>query len=88
MFETFSLGEDPKLIGETTNVTNNTTDIEEEGSAQLLAALERGARLPCPPTCPQVIYVKLIYPCWHLHSHQRPDFSTICSEIRDLMNQY
>lgn len=81
MYETFALGEDPRVpgVGE---------DGNSESSAELLEALERGARLPCPPTCPQAVYVKLMYPCWHLHSHQRPDFSTLCNDIKDLLTQY
>ncbi|XP_015116546.1 tyrosine-protein kinase hopscotch [Diachasma alloeum] len=83
MYETFGLGEDPKLPG-----VGGTGENEEEGSAELLEALERGTRLPCPPNCPQTVYVKLMYPCWHLHSHQRPDFAMLCNDIRDLMGQY
>lgn len=81
MYETFTLGEEPRVpgVGDGGN---------SEGSAELLAALEQGSRLPCPPTCPQDVYVKLMYPCWHLHSHERPDFSTLCINIRDLLSQY
>ncbi|XP_034935206.1 tyrosine-protein kinase hopscotch [Chelonus insularis] len=85
MYETFGLGEDPKLPGVG---WERNGDGKEEGSAELLAALERGSRLPCPPNCPQTVYVKLMYPCWHLESHQRPDFATLCNDIRDLINQY
>ncbi|XP_043290064.1 tyrosine-protein kinase JAK2 isoform X2 [Venturia canescens] len=87
MYETFGFGEDPKLPGLGGDGKAN-GDNEEEGSAELLEALERGLRLPCPPNCPQDIYVKLMYPCWHLHSHLRPDFATLCNDIRDLMEQY
>ncbi|KAF7385653.1 hypothetical protein HZH66_011495 [Vespula vulgaris] len=95
MYETFGLGKDPKLPGVGSDVrdksANEISDSEigiEEGSAELLAALERGSRLPCPPTCPQQIYVKLMYPCWHLHSHKRPDFASLCRDIRELLNHY
>ncbi|XP_014296943.1 tyrosine-protein kinase hopscotch [Microplitis demolitor] len=84
MYETFGLGEDPKLPG----IGSQRNDSKEEGGAELLAALERGIRLPCPPNCPQTVYVKLMYPCWHLQSHQRPDFAMLCSEIHDLISQY
>lgn len=83
MYETFGLGEDPKLPG-----MGGTGENEEEGSAQLLAALETGTRLPCPINCPQTVYVKIMYPCWHLHSHHRPDFATLCNDVRDLIGQY
>lgn len=95
MYETFGLGKDPKLPGIGSDIrdksANEISDSEigtEEGSAELLAALERGSRLPCPPTCPQQIYVKLMYPCWHLHSHKRPDFASLCRDIRELLNHY
>ncbi|EZA58280.1 hypothetical protein DMN91_006513 [Ooceraea biroi] len=83
MYETFSHGEDPKLPG--------LNGSEEEGSAevgQVLAVLEQGTRLPCPPTCPQEVYVKLMNPCWNLQSHERPDFVTLRSEIQKLLQQY
>ncbi|CAD6215597.1 GSCOCT00000409001.2-RA-CDS [Cotesia congregata] len=85
MYETFGLGEDPKLPGVGGQQGG---DSAEEGGAALLAALERGTRLPCPQNCPQIVYVKLMYPCWHLQSHLRPDFAMLCNEIRDLITQY
>ncbi|KAK2578134.1 hypothetical protein KPH14_012606 [Odynerus spinipes] len=90
MYETFGLGEDPKLpgIGSDAHEISGSEIGIEEGSAELLAALERGSRLPCPPTCPQQIYVKLMYPCWQLHSHERPDFASLCKDIRELLNHY
>lgn len=84
MYETFGLGEDPKLPG----VGKDDGESQEGGGSDLLGALERGMRLPCPPNCPQTVYVKLMYPCWHWHSHQRPDFSTLCNSIKDLISQY
>lgn len=85
MYETFGLGEDPMLPGVGGQQGG---DSAEEGGAALLAALERGTRLPCPQNCPQIVYVKLMYPCWHLQSHLRPDFAMLCNEIRDLITQY
>lgn len=70
----FSLGEDPKL-----ECCANDMD-----QSKLLAALESGARLPCPPTCPQTIYVKLIAPCWKIESKDRPIFAKICDTIQKL----
>lgn len=86
MYETFSLGEDPKLPDIVTY--RNLHYIEEKGSAELLSALESGARLPCPPTCPQEIYTKLMYPCWNIQSHERPDFATLCRQIQNLLTKY
>jgi Janus kinase 2 len=93
MYETFSFGEDPKLpeFGGNSATNNEESEkgvktLEEEGSADLLKALERGARLPCPFTCSQEVYVKVMYPCWHIDSHQRPDFAKLCKDIKDLIN--
>ena len=87
MYETFSFGEDPKLPEFLNNQDNSKQN--EEGSADLLKALERGARLPCPATCPQEVYVKIMYPCWNLESHNRPHFAKLCNDIRDLLtNEY
>ncbi|CAL7948800.1 unnamed protein product [Xylocopa violacea] len=87
MYETFAFGEEPRLPGLDTS-TERLQNEQEKGSTELLAALERGTRLPCPSTCPQAIYVKLMYPCWHLQSHQRPDFATLCKDIGNLLAQY
>lgn len=87
MYETFGFGEEPRLPGLDSS-TERLQNEQEKGSTELLAALERGTRLPCPSTCPQTIYVKLMYPCWHLQSHQRPDFATLCKDIKDLLAQY
>ncbi|KAL0279111.1 UNVERIFIED_CONTAM: hypothetical protein PYX00_000731 [Menopon gallinae] len=74
LFEMFSLGEDPKL-------QCCTNDMDQ---SQLLSALESGSHLPCPATCPQPIYVKLILPCWKLESSERPTFSKICETIQKI----
>ncbi|XP_014484244.1 PREDICTED: tyrosine-protein kinase hopscotch [Dinoponera quadriceps] len=89
MYEIFSLGEDPELPGLRQKRTDDSVDDPEEGSStKLLAALEQGARLPCPSKCPQAVYVKLMYPCWNLQSQLRPKFSTLCQDIHQLLSEY
>lgn len=91
MYEIFSLGEDPKLQGfqqKRMDDSQSVDDPEEGSSAELLSALEQGARLPCPSKCPQVVYVKLMYPCWNLQSQLRPKFSTLCQDIQELLSEY
>lgn len=95
MYETFSFGDDPKLPEFVRNGENDVNgsdksaiNLEGEGGANLLKALERGARLPCPPSCPQEFYVKIMYPCWNLESHLRPDFAKLCKDIQALINEY
>ncbi|XP_014205005.1 tyrosine-protein kinase hopscotch [Copidosoma floridanum] len=93
LYETFSFGEDPILpelikktnAGESGKTVNGTRRVEEILSTEIIAALERGARLPCPVTCPQDVYVKIMYPCWHMQSNQRPDFAKLCTDIKELI---
>ncbi|XP_063222235.1 tyrosine-protein kinase hopscotch [Bacillus rossius redtenbacheri] len=72
LFEMFSRGEDPQLGG------------CEQDQQQLLAALEGGIRLPCPPLCPQTVYVQLMTPCWQADTHARPSFPEICAIVQDM----
>ncbi|KAJ8881579.1 hypothetical protein PR048_018063 [Dryococelus australis] len=72
LYEMFSRGEDPQLGG------------CEQDQQQLLAALEAGTRLPCPPLCPQTVYVQLMTPCWQADTHARPSFPEICAIVQDM----
>ena len=74
LYEMFSLGEDPTLP----------CCSDDVNQSQLLTALEGGARLPCPPTCPQLVYVKVISPCWKLDSKERPTFTMIFDKIQKI----
>lgn len=74
LFEMFSLGEEPRLAA----CTN------EQDHHELLRVLERGDRLPCPPNCPQHVYVDLMSPCWSSESRDRPSFSDICDVIKSI----
>jgi Janus kinase 2 len=82
MCETFNYGEEPKLA--------NLGDCVVEGQEQqkLLHALQTGARFPCPPMCPQAVYIRIVYPCWHANPHERPTFATLVLETQDLLTQY
>ncbi|XP_065168066.1 tyrosine-protein kinase hopscotch-like [Atheta coriaria] len=62
------------------------TDVPDH--EQLVKALESGLRIPCPPKCPQSIYVDVIYPCWNADSHQRPTFQALHQRISELLQQY
>ena len=94
LFETFSFGEDPNLSKFVTfdqshsepQLTNcNKQSTGGEGTGELLELLQSGARLPCPPTCTVDIYANIMYPCWNIESHKRPEFSKLCKDIKDLM---
>ncbi|XP_044265655.1 tyrosine-protein kinase hopscotch [Tribolium madens] len=82
MCEMFNWGEEPKLT--------NLGDDEVRGQEQqvLLNALESGARFPCPALCPQAVYIRIIYPCWHADPHERPPFIELVQETQDLLTQY
>ncbi|KAJ3649191.1 hypothetical protein Zmor_020946 [Zophobas morio] len=82
MCELFNWGEEPKL----TNISS--TDNEGQEQQVFLEALERGTRFPCPPTCPQSVYIRIIYPCWHSDPHERPAFAVLVHETHDLLTQY
>lgn len=99
MYEMFSLGEEPRIQVTTSsssshhnNNNNSTTGGEGANGGQeqhiLLSALESGARFPCPASCPQVVYVRILYPCWESDPHKRPSFLQLCTEIQDLLTQY
>ncbi|CAG9813018.1 unnamed protein product [Phaedon cochleariae] len=82
MCEMFNYGEEP-------NLTISQEEMEGRSQQQiLLMMLERGARFPCPPDCPKVVYIRMIYPCWQANPHERPLFSKLILEIDDLLAQY
>lgn len=90
MYEIFSLGKDPNLPQ--TDLDKNTMEKRDDTDKTifitLVAPLQRGIRLPCPPKCPQEVYRHLMYPCWNLESHKRPSFATLCRSIEELLNKY
>lgn len=68
---------------------NHGSNLEGAGvSYDLLTALEKGTRLPCPSTCSHTVYVKLMLACWHIASHQRPTFATLCQDIEQILKEY
>ncbi|XP_046997738.1 tyrosine-protein kinase hopscotch [Schistocerca americana] len=78
LYEMFSRGEDPILPA----------CINHQDQQALLTALENGARLPCPCSCPQELYIKLMCPCWQAEPYHRPKFSELVKCIEDLMIHY
>lgn len=75
LFEMFSLGEEPRLA----SCTN------DQDHTELLRVLDQGERLPCPPQCPQGVYVELMTPCWRSESKDRPSFTEICDIIKKMV---
>lgn len=92
MYEIFSLGEDPKLREidlSYKTIADKRGDIEGKNlAATLVAAYERGVRLPCPPMCPAEVYRQLMHPCWNMNSRKRPSFTTLRECIEELLKKY
>lgn len=74
LYEMFSRGEEPTFVSGDHNV--------------LLASLQQGRRLPCPPLCKRIIYRELMQPCWATEASQRPSFTTLLSKLRYVENQW
>ena len=47
----------------------------------LLAALERGYRMPCPPLCPESVY-SIMLACWHHDPHHRTEFAQLFDALQ------
>ncbi|KAF5274388.1 hypothetical protein FQA39_LY07268 [Lamprigera yunnana] len=82
MCEMFAYGEEPNLA---ITLAGETVGQEQQ---ILLNAIESGTRFPCPPMCPQSVYVRIIYPCWQANPHERSTFQQLQEEIVDLLSQH
>ena len=69
----FSRGEEPNFVSGDHNL--------------LLAALQQGRRLPCPPLCPSIIYRELMRPCWDAEASIRPSFTALIGKLRCVETQ-
>ncbi|XP_014232207.1 tyrosine-protein kinase hopscotch [Trichogramma pretiosum] len=90
LFEIFSFGEDPLLPEFVSKDNKNSIDksqcVFSTHNMELYKALQKGSRLPCPRTCPQEIYVKIMVPCWNFSSHERPCFKTLTKILKKIIN--
>ncbi|CAG7733213.1 unnamed protein product [Allacma fusca] len=82
LYEIFSYGQEPNLPG----VSNNESgDVKETDELQeIVKLLSSGVRLPCPEHCPNNVYKQLMLPCWEMNPQDRPSFSKLLGEIRDV----
>ncbi|XP_067640532.1 tyrosine-protein kinase hopscotch [Eurosta solidaginis] len=76
IFETFSRGEMP-------NLDPKLELLQEE----FLKRLQAGERLQKPDMCPQIVYDKLMLPCWQAEPQARPTFATLLDAIRSIMDE-
>lgn len=47
---------------------------------QVIQMLDKGYRLPQPPTCPAPLY-QLMLQCWSAEAGGRPTFETLCEQL-------
>ena len=52
------------------------------GNAEVLAAVERGYRMPCHPNCPPSLY-EIMTDCWKANPMERPTFETLQWRLED-----
>ena len=52
-------------------------------NGEVLAKLDQGYRMPCPPGCPEPLYA-LMLDCWKLEADDRPTFETLKHMLEDL----
>ncbi|XP_050332636.1 tyrosine-protein kinase hopscotch [Bactrocera neohumeralis] len=76
MFETFSRGDIPNLAGN-----------RELSQIEFLERLQKGERLQKPELCSQIIYDKLMLPCWKREPKSRPDFAKILDIIQLIVEE-
>ena len=57
------------------------TPYKEMSPEGTVLAVQRGYRLPCPPMCPENVYV-LMLQCWQVDPHARPAFAAIHAALR------
>ncbi|XP_036317971.1 tyrosine-protein kinase hopscotch-like [Rhagoletis pomonella] len=74
MFETFSGGDMPNLVPN-----------RELSQDEFLQRLQLGERLRKPDLCPQIVYDKLMLPCWQADPKARPTFTALLDSIRSIM---
>ncbi|XP_072544513.1 tyrosine-protein kinase JAK1-like [Salminus brasiliensis] len=53
--------------------------------ARLVQALEKGKRLPCPPSCPDVVYTQMRR-CWAYSPEDRVDFKSLIEVFERLLS--
>ncbi|XP_054727303.1 tyrosine-protein kinase hopscotch [Anastrepha obliqua] len=73
LFEMFSRGEMPNL--------DPKREIAQE---EFLQRLQQGERLQKPDLCPQIVYNKLMLPCWQADPKARPTFAMLLNAIQTI----
>ncbi|XP_051556477.1 tyrosine-protein kinase JAK1-like isoform X1 [Myxocyprinus asiaticus] len=53
---------------------------------KLVKALEEGWRMPCPPSCPEMVYTQMLN-CWKHAPENRADFKSLIKEFEFLLSR-
>jgi fyn-related kinase len=54
-------------------------------NAEVLAQIEQGYRMPCPPSCPTSLY-DIMLDCWQKDPERRPTFETLQWRLEDFFS--
>ncbi|XP_018089463.1 HCK proto-oncogene, Src family tyrosine kinase L homeolog isoform X2 [Xenopus laevis] len=63
-------------------ITYGRTPYPGMSNSEVITALERGYRMPCPSTCPKELY-SIMLQCWQQDPEQRPTFEYLQSILED-----
>ncbi|XP_077109216.1 tyrosine-protein kinase HCK [Ranitomeya variabilis] len=63
-------------------ITYGRTPYPGMSNLEVITALERGYRMPCPANCPQELY-GIMLQCWQQNSEQRPTFEYLQGVLED-----
>lgn len=82
LWEMFSFGATPYLEGcEHLFKVGASIDEQRQDTFEWQNQIERGAKLPKPPMCPNLVYA-LMLPCWHSDPKWRPSFNDLKNELK------
>ncbi len=59
---------------------------DELETEDLLDAIEKGYRLPCPNSCPEDVY-SIMLSCWKFEPAERPEFGTMLGNLQEAARQ-
>jgi len=59
---------------------------EDMDNREVVAAVTKGYRLPCPNSCPKALY-DVMFGCWHTDPNERPSFLDLHDRLAVLENQ-
>ncbi|KAM4602319.1 tyrosine-protein kinase HCK-like, partial [Discoglossus pictus] len=63
-------------------ITYGRTPYPGMSNMEVISALDRGYRMPCPQQCPQELYNMMLH-CWQQEPEQRPTFEYMQSVLED-----